>query len=121
MNVVEIVDDVQDVVDAVVEDGLVREKVDLDDCGCKRNIRFDVALDVRDVVDVLEVDNVEHDVFEERGMLCGTVVDIEDLEDNAEVVNVAQHVEDEVDNDVQDEIVAAKLVENESQDRDVKS
>ena len=103
MNVVEIVDDVQDVVDAVVEDGLVREKADLDECGCRRNTRFDVELDVQNVVDVLEVDNVEHDVFEERGMLCGMVVNVEDLENNAEVV-------DEVD-DVQDEIVAAKLVE----------
>ena len=78
VNVVELVDDVQDVVDAVVEDGLVIEKADLDDCGCRRSIRFDVELGVQDVVDVLEVDNVEHDVFEERGMLCGMVVDVED-------------------------------------------
>ena len=67
-------------------------------------------LDVQDIGGVPEENNVEHDVVEKGDMLCGVVVDVEDSEDDVEVVDVAQH---EVD-DVQDEIVVAQLVENES-------
>ena len=119
--------DVQDVVDVVVEDGLVREKTGLDDCGCRQDgsldVRqdgsLDVEVDVQDVVDVFEVDNVEHDVVEERGMLCSMIVDVEDLEDNVEVVNVAQQKVDEVD-DVQDEVVSGKVFEKVRHDGDVR-
>ena len=120
LNVVEVADDGQDAVEAAVEDVSVQEKDDLYDCGCRQDVRFDVELDVQDVGDVLEVDNVGHDVFEERGMLCGVVVDVEVFEDDVEVVDVAQHEVDEVD-DVQDETVVAKLVENEIHDRDVRA
>ena len=41
-------------------------------------------------------------------MLCGVIVDDENSENDSEVVDIAQH---EVD-DVQDEIVVAQLVEN---------
>ena len=53
-------------------------------------------------------------------MLCGVVGDVEDVEDNVEVVEVAQLEVDEVD-DAEDEIVVARLVENESHDVDVRS
>ena len=119
LKVMEVAGDVQDVVDVVVEDGLVREKTDLDDCGCRQDGSLDVEVDVQDVVDVFEIENVEHDVVEERGMLCSMIVDVEDLEDNVEVVDVAQHKLDEVD-DVQDEVVSGKLFEKVRHDGDVK-
>ena len=111
--------DVQDVVDVVVEDGLVREKTGLDDCGCRQDGSLDVEVDVQDVVDVFEVEKIEHDVGEERGMLCSMIVDVKDLEDNVEVGDVAQQKVDEVD-DVQDEVVSGKVFGKVRHDRDVK-
>ena len=116
LNVGEVADDGHYVVDVVAEDVLEREKGDLYDCGYRRDVRPDVELDVQDIGDVLEEDNVEHDVVEKCRILCGLVVDVEYFEELVEVVDVAQH---EVD-DVQDEIVVAKLVENESHDVDVR-
>ena len=117
LNVLEVADDVQDVVEIVVENGLVREKADLDDCGCRQDGSLDV--EVEDIVDVLEIDNVEHDAVEETDMLYSMVVDVEALEDNVEVVDIAQYKVDEVD-DVQDEIVSGKRVEKKRHEKDVK-
>ena len=52
LNVVEVADDVQDVRDIVVEDGLVKEDVDLCSCDGNQDVGLDIELDVQDVVDV---------------------------------------------------------------------
>ena len=54
-------------------------------------------------------------MFEESSMLCGAVVDVEDVEGDVEVVEIVQLDVGKAD-DVQDEVVVAKLVENESHD-----
>ena len=52
LNVVVVADDVQNVMDTVIEDGLVKEEVDLGGCDGRQNGMLDVDLVVQDVVDV---------------------------------------------------------------------
>ena len=47
----------------------MQDEDDLYDNGCRQGVGVDVELDIRDVVDVLEVNNVAHDVFEEKDRL----------------------------------------------------
>ena len=102
LRIVEVADDVQKVVHAVVEN-MVKEKDDLCDGGCRQDGDLDVEVDVQDVVEVLEEDNVEQDAVENSDRLRGVIVDVEDVEDDVEVVDVAQHEVDEV--EVRDETV----------------
>ena len=87
----------------------------MDDYGCRQGMRFDVEVDVQDVVYVLDVDNVECDVFEERGISCGVVAEVEYLEDGLGVVGVVEEVVDEVDV-VQDVMVVIQLTVNDVPD-----
>ena len=47
----------------------MQDEDDLYDNGYRQGVGVDVEMDLRDVVDVLEVNNVEHDVFEEKDRL----------------------------------------------------